>query len=441
MNTTEDNTITLETALGSPYKEEERGLAVLALANIYQQLEDKDCSKELMAFAFSFLGKERTPLSSKAIEALHDNVVDCSSCFAGLKSDQILGKGYFDLTSLLDDQSDLYRASLLKAAQMGHSTACFLLGTHYLWGTHGFPCDLKKAEVYLKKGARLGSSDCYWGLAFVRGNGKIIAESLPILEKGLAKDSGFCARELGQYYEALETAEGYEKAIFYYAKAAEQDDPQGTYAFSRTFLGTNFKRRDLSRAEVFMRRASDLGSLDADYALGMHYRDGDFGETNYSLSEKYFFRGLKAHDLDCVRGLAILTIFYTKESKNQTWARNILLRLSNEGDSESTYRLAQMAYFGLGEEVNYDKALAYDVMATSQGNALAAYEGGKMCYEGKLVKKNDTKALSLLTYAAEQDLDEARDLLSQIYEKGDGEIMPDPELAKRYDRQKDGRKA
>ncbi len=72
MKTKRENAITLETALGSNYSKEEKGLAVFTLIDCYRGIEDKSVSYELVHFAMSFFEKKRTPLSISSVQALHD---------------------------------------------------------------------------------------------------------------------------------------------------------------------------------------------------------------------------------------------------------------------------------------------------------------------------------------------------------------------------------
>lgn len=440
MNTTEETTITLEEAVGYPYQKKEKGLAVLALVEVYQNLKDPTYSEELINFACSFLRKEVQLLCPQALEVLHDNIKACRDRFQSLRNETTPAQAYFMLGQIFGEGWDLYDQMEFAAAKLGLSQACFDIAMGYLLG-HERPQDFQKAESYMKKGFRKSDPDGYWGFALLAGKGKMTCKSLPFLEKGAAKGSGACAEELGQYYDDLHTEEGFQKAMFYFAKAAELDDPDGTYDFGRTFIGWCYRRVDMKKAEILLKKASDLGSLKADYALGRHYQDGDFGKKDLILAEKYFRRGVECGDESCTIGLAALMTFFSVANPDYEWARTTFLHYSNNGVSKATYALARMADCGYGEEVNHSKALAYYVLSASQGNVQGAYLGGKMAYEGKVVEKNLDLAVSLLTMAANQDDNDACDLLGKIYETGEDNILPNPELAKHYLAHRQDRKA
>ncbi len=224
--------------------------------------------------------------------------------------------GYAVLARLVGHKNHLFKFFYTKAADLGGAKACYSLSLCYLKGELGYPKDLKKAKHYSKKAIRLGYVDAYLVLGLIAGEGRVTEKSIPYLEEGTKKGGGNTANVLGEYYESLGDEESLQKAIFYFAKSAERNDPTGTYGFAKTYALKKYHRVDKDKTKAYLEKASDLGNSDADYVLGMCYQEGKFGKKDFDLAEKYFRRGMENDDARCGFALARLQGFFDEKGRH-----------------------------------------------------------------------------------------------------------------------------
>jgi TPR repeat protein len=339
-----------------------------------------------------------------------------------------------------DDPENSYY--LMQLAALEHNAhASLLCGEEELrrMGTPAFRYE--RVSRYANEAIEGGEYDGYYLLACLekRGDSNFKDSGIAYLLKGIEKQSGICADTLGRYYEGG-TEENDERAMDYFQKAMEWHHPLGTYDFGRTFLGPAFHRVDLKQAEKYMRLAADLGCTDADYALGRHYEDGDFGTVDYPSAERYFVKGMECHSENCFYALAYLQVFYDVKQPRYEWARHAFLHLSHKGWRYASFNLGSMAYYGYGQKINYLEALEYYCLAADQGDGRGAYLAGEMLHSGKLVTPDPKRALHFLSLAAQKGEVDAAMLLAKMYETGDG-VTKDLNLAATYRAQAKSAKA
>jgi TPR repeat protein len=414
-------------------KKNEKPLLVLSIIMAY--CDDKDSAKrrEIRDSLFPWQGGDELLLSSEARDYALANIDEVTRKVQEFRSEYTQDGVIRALAEMYGEGHPYYQELLKQASERGNGLASYQLTQRYYHLCKKQPGLKKQVQFYAKKAIKQGFPNGYYYLACLESPDAIhfSEEGLRLLRLGMAQKSGACADAYGLYYDVGGVKTDLSLAISAFQKAAQWGDPNGTYDYGRTFLGTSYPHLNARLAERYMRLASDLGSTLADYALGRHYSDGDFGKLDYSAAERYFLRGIRQDDPDCYYDLAYLQVFYEIPHPNIRWARDTFLNLSKQGWKSASFNLGSMAFYGYGEEINYDKALYYYLLSAEQGDRRGAYVAGEMLHSGKLVKPDPEKALYLLKLAADHGEVDADMLLAEIYEKGEG-VSVDSEVAKTY---------
>ncbi|KAG0233051.1 hypothetical protein BGW42_007747 [Actinomortierella wolfii] len=174
------------------------------------------------------------------------------------------------------------------------------------------------------------------------------------------------------------------KAFELYTKSAEQGNADAQYNLGLMYKnGQGVEQNDVNATEWFAKSANQ-GNADAQYNLGMMYRDG---------------RGVEQNDVKAVE-------WYTKAA--------------HQGNRYSQFRLGWMYGSGHGVEQNDVKAVEWYTKAAHQGHADAQYNLGWMYSEGRGVEQDDVKAVEWYTKAAHQGHALAQYNLGWMYFGGRG---------------------
>jgi uncharacterized protein len=414
-------------------KKNENPLLVLSLIMVYFDDKDNTSRQEICDCLIRWQGSDELLLSSKARDYALENIDEISQKVVALRSEYTPAGVIHALADMYGEDHPYYQELLKQAAERGNGLASYQLTVHFYDSSKKDPKLKSLVQYYAKKAIKQGFANGYYYLACLESPDAIhfSKEGLRLLQIGMDHQSGACADAYGLYYDVGGIEQNLSLAIPAFQKAMQWRDPDGTYDYGRAFLGTAYPRLNARLAERYMRLASDLGSTRADHALGRHYSNGDFGKLDYSAAEYYYLRGIKQYDSDCLYDLAYLQVFYEIPHPNFAWARDTFLRLSKKGWGSASFNLGSMAYYGYGEEVNYDKALYYYLLSANQGDRRGAYVAGEMLHRGKLVEPDLEKALYLLKLAADHGERDADMLLAEIYEKGEG-VSVDVETAQSY---------
>jgi TPR repeat protein len=249
----------------------------------------------------------------------------------------------------------------LEAAEMGHSGAMQKLGWIYRMGTtDGVKKDVNKALMWLRKSAALDNQDALNQLAKENLRGDIIPknieEGLRLYQKSAALGSGKAHIKLGELYGfLLASVYNYgkndkDKALSWYLKVANYPE--------------SFEPKDVREAQNNIANSYGYGlvaNIDGEQAIKWY----TLAANEEQMKGKAFFGTLEAS--------------YSIEGRFQLG--NIYL--------EGKYNTAK------------DLPRAFRLLQSIESNHLtAAYQLGKMYYEGAGVGKNDVEAEKLLRKAA-----------------------------------------
>lgn len=294
----------------------------------------------------------------------------------GFMHEQIPGRNYKDAISILEESADagepvsirmigeiyydfveetgseekaisLWRTS----AEAGDEKAMRLLGMHYLFHEEDTYND--EAYEWLKKAAD---------------------ELEPIA----------CYRTGERYYKGLGAEVDYDEAYHYFLLGAICEDVDAMAYLGKCYFFGYGTEEDDDSAFYYFEKAALLGNASSLFYLGICYREG------------------VGVDVD------------SEEAFN-------LLKIAAEEQVVSAYiYLGEMYQDGEGTEKNFQKAFEYFLEAARYNDPRALFAVGNAYYEGAGVKENDIEAVKWLTLAANTQHAEASYLLGECYLKGFG---------------------
>lgn len=257
-------------------------------------------------------------------------------------------------------------------------------------------------------------------------------------------------RRLGEFYyfgKGNLNVDG-KKAVEYFSRAFELSDLESYKWLAWIYCdGKSGVQADGYKAIEYFGKVKDWRSI------AEIYRDGKFGVTQdankaveFFTKAEDWFQTAKIYEEGCGeiepnRQKAIE--FYEKDSYEKEIGElnesiknfSELIKLSDNGNAEATYKLAEIYWKGLGgAEQSSKKALALFEKAAEKNYPPAFEILGDIYKSGKCdVRQNGQKALEYLTkyFECNPNGSTAEDIV-EIYEKGCGEIKPDGRKALEY---------
>ena len=216
---------------------------------------------------------------------IHSNETNCMVDMAGI---------YLSEDSTLQDIHNPQKGIELykKAARHGNGKAYFALGNIYNDGEFVSKDD-NKAFDYWKKAAALkdhfGAANL--GYAYINGIGcaKDVKKGIEVWKQAVEYGSGYAANNLFRCYSSGEYGEK-DKALAkkYLIKAAELNDAWGCLNLgTQYYLGNYLMEKSYGQAFVYVKKAADMGLIDACNVLAYFYENGIGCDKNPQKAKEY----------------------------------------------------------------------------------------------------------------------------------------------------------
>ncbi|MDO5861737.1 MAG: SEL1-like repeat protein [Thermoplasmata archaeon] len=330
-----------------------------------------------------------------------------------------------------------------EASDLGSAGASSSLGYMHMVG-EGVPRDPEKASLYLRRGADGGDLKAMCNL------GNLIIEENPVEALGLFEKAAEHGSVSGMRNAAtvLRTGAGVpadpERAVMWLSKAAETDVASMAVLAHILRTGEGVPA-DKPRAAELYRRAAEAGDADSMYDLAMMLDAGDGIPMDRAEAERWFRSSAELGDNDA--RLCLGGILYERSEFAE--AESVFTDAALDGDVKGMYNLALMYAEGVLGERDMGKAeewlesaseagFAYaqtmlgtiyldrnDVdgavyllrKAADQNEPTAMYNLGALALSGR-VRMDDHEAVGFLIRAAEQGVEEARELLVRLSGQG-----------------------
>ncbi|MBQ6615768.1 MAG: SEL1-like repeat protein [Thermoguttaceae bacterium] len=178
--------------------------------------------------------------------------------------------------------------------------------------------------------------------------------------------------------------------------------------------------QDKSEAVKLFRKSAEQGDAEAQYELGLRYRDGKGVAQDYKEAAKWFH---KAAEQGYAKAQFTLGVCYwdgkgvsQDKSESIKWYR----KAAQQGLAEAQYNIGVCYWKGDGVSQDKSEAVKWYLKAAEQGDAVAQYDLG-VCYrDGDGVYQDKSEAVKWFRKAAEQGLAAAQSNLGLRYLNGDG---------------------
>lgn len=250
---------------------------------------NKSCANRLQniyAYGNGAVKKDKTKRIDWLNRGIESNVADCMCDMALLCVSE---------DSTYQDIHNPKRAVelLKKATRHGSGEGYFILGNWH-WNGEFLPKDDKKAFENWEKGAELSNIGATDNLAYAYRYGvgceKDEKKAIELYQESAENGSGFSARHL--YYCYLSGGCGVTKdnelAKKYLLRAAELNDEYGCYELGRHYnVGSELFGKDFGQAFVYVKKAADMGVVDACSMVAYFYENGIGCDKNPQKAKEY----------------------------------------------------------------------------------------------------------------------------------------------------------
>jgi TPR repeat protein len=209
---------------------------------------------------------------------------------------------------------------------------------------------------------------------------------------------------LGLHYDGASPEPNYEKAAVWYRKAAEQGDADAQFRLGDMYNEGFGVPEDFAQAAFWYRQAAEQGKPDAQYYLANVYANGHGVRRSYGKAVAWYRKAIENPQYYEQRSDAQfeLGILYKNGLKDYAQAAAWFRKAAKDGDLEALVNLADLYADGLGVRRNCKQAATWYRKAASHGNTRALVRLGEAYAEGKGVRKSFADAYYCLTFAAQE---------------------------------------
>ncbi|MBK8041317.1 MAG: SEL1-like repeat protein [Haliscomenobacter sp.] len=219
---------------------------------------------------------------------------------------------------------------------------------------------------------------------------------------------------LGNAYYYLRN---FEKALSYYLKAANENNPEAFSSLGEIYLLGNGVDQSFTEAEKWYRKAAELGHPSAQHNLGNICAFGAGAKQDYSKAF-YWYKKAALQEL-AVSESAVGAMYLQGQGVEQNYSQAIywLEKAAEKGIPRAMGNLGSMYNRGLGVRQDNAKAMKFYEKAIQLGDPVAKYNLGTMFLNGEGVKKDLEKAVELFKDPANEGMAEAQYFLGEIFFK------------------------
>ena len=353
-------------------------------------------------------------------------------------------------TSQSDDERQKHMKVIMRAAELGESSACNFLSKSYMWGISGVEKDLETATNWARKGIKFGSEASYSLL------GRILVSNPSTEQEGIAAwkrasilGDDFAQSALGWRYVVRGTSpEQQAEGIYWLREAVKKNNLPAYYRLADFLREGKGVEKNLDEAFDLLHRGTKLGSAECQaslgvaylfgdhvpldkekghnllhlsrlqgyawgtYLLGMTYENGDGVEKNFDKALECY-REVADEEPRAASRIGYLYLWRDEENQDFAAAARWFMKAAEQGVAEAQLHLGVMLLNGYGVEENPRRAFKWVKEAADQGLAGANRELGMMYVEGKGVDMDRDVGMRYLATAASMGDKSAKQWLSE----------------------------
>nr|WP_320012873.1 tetratricopeptide repeat protein [uncultured Desulfobulbus sp.] len=201
------------------------------------------------------------------------------------------------------------------------------------------------------------------------------------------------------YYGAGEPV-NYERALSFYKRAAEKNDPEAMYIYGGMLyqgLGTNEDKRGGFK---WLMQAAEAGksTAESEAVIGSMYLRGETVPQNFLEAKKWLDKGAEQGNMSAQTDLAYM--FYNGLGGERDYEKALVLyeRAAYQGNVLAQANVGLMYATGTGTDLDRAKGYAWYSLAASRGNTMAAINRNELMTEMNWDELNSAQAISLELY-------------------------------------------
>jgi TPR repeat protein len=291
---------------------------------------------------------------------------------------------------------------LQRAAHNGYSKAQLLLSRMYMEGGPGLDANTKRGFEWLERAAESGEAQAYYNIGIIYYSG--LSATVP---KEGTEDLQLTPEEKANCYVPFIIEKDVNKAIEYFFKAAELDDPVATYWIGYSYIHGQHLEKDVKKGVKLVEKACQLGHPQAFYYMFLAYTEGnEVIEKNPILAEEMFQLAVEANSSDAYFDLADRVFHGTfGEKKDLERALKLYEQAGRQGHADALLCLGTMYYHGLGTEKDLRTAYERYSQAVTAGSQQALLPLARMTMKGEGVEASEEYGQYLMGLAQKAGLE------------------------------------
>ena len=209
----------------------------------------------------------------------------------------------------------------------------------------------------------------------------------------------------------------YDKAFYFYALAALQNDSIGLNNLGSLYYSGIGVKRNSAKAAILFEKAADLGNAEAAVNLGFMLISGNGIKKNPTLAMQYFEQAAKAQNPTAQFMLGYA--YYTGKLKPHDYAlaAPLIKSAAAAGFDEAQYTLALMYVNGYGFPQNYGNAVKNLKYAAAQGSIEAMQVLADILSRGEKYNRDIPTAHVMYNLAATRGVAKAAKRRSELEAK------------------------
>jgi TPR repeat protein len=308
----------------------------------------------------------------------------------GVKPDPVIALKYFKL-----------------AANANHAEANYFAGMMLLNGD-GPDTNLNDCIKYLDRAAHLDLVDAQLTLAELYLFGK--DENLIDYEKAAfwflkaaEKNHPVALNDLGNMHAfGMFFEKNIDAAFDFYRRAADYGGGAGQFNYGRHLLARAENEEDFEKAISCLDLAAEGGYTKAQIHLGMMYVEGNGVNVDHSLAFKYFSQAANSGSAE---GFTCLGMNYANGygcEINHEISSNLFRQAADLGSAQGQFNIGWNYQYGIGVEKDHDQAFKYYQLASDQNHPAGIRGLGEILEGGtKEISQDVSRAFELYLRASE----------------------------------------
>ncbi len=218
-------------------------------------------------------------------------------------------------------------------------------------------------------------------------NEKKYEEAFVAYEKLAHEGNADAQTSLGyMYQQGRGVAKDEKKAIEWYEKAIEQEQPYALFNMALMYANSSqYIAQDIEKAHELFLRSAIAGVDLAQYEVALMFEQGAGCVQNYSEAAFWYEEAAKRGHMEAFNNLGVLYKEGRGVEQNFQRAFVCFSRAAESGLSAAQYNLGMLYDRGEGVEQDHDKALEWCRKAAFQGHAKAREIISGLQEQGKIV--------------------------------------------------------